>query len=65
MIEPHFDADEECKAPESREDNLSPNAGFMKEYPLWVVFFGGAVRAPVVGIFEESCHCRVYPGNPE
>jgi len=40
----------EDKAAKPREDNLSPNAGLVKEYPLRVVFLRGVVRAKVAGI---------------
>ncbi|VAW06636.1 hypothetical protein MNBD_ALPHA05-2336 [hydrothermal vent metagenome] len=34
----HFDVGREYRAAGIREDNFSPDIGFMEDYPLWVVF---------------------------
>ncbi len=58
VIWPHFDAEKKYKAAETREDNLSPNAGFMEEYPLWVeiltMFLADKLRAFELHIITSS-----------
>ena len=50
----HIRTVKQYRTAQTREDNLSPNAGFMEEYPLWVVFLRGVTQPLAMRLFQLS-----------